>query len=238
MTININSAAFKAALDTMNANQMADMLRSMTFGHFVRQAKCQIIGNSAAGSANLIAAAAVNPYVVAAAQSIALPDDAKASVVARAYGRVGTATSVYLTVDNPDTTTTGPSAGHIQINPNGDLMLNATDAWTLVEVTYHPAIYDVVEVTLPVVSNAIVWPTTLPLALFLMEAEGLAPTDNKLIIDAPASTETTAKHACLNLLKTQVLFTSGDAFTSARLKMAVLPTVDINALLEATSNFY
>jgi hypothetical protein len=237
MTININSAAFKAALDTMNANQMADMLRAMTFGHFVRQQRAQLY-------AAVPLLAGVNPYVPAASQTLTLPDDAKATTMARVYARVGTAACGPVIVDNPDSfVATTPAAGHCTIAATGDLIFNAADAWTSIDVLYHPAIYDVIEVTMPVVGNAIAWPPSgvaaAQEALFLMEAEGVLPANgHKLIIDAPAAAQVTANHACLNLAKSSVLLTAGDAWTSVRLKMAVAPFLDINALLETTSNFF
>lgn len=232
MTININAAAGKAALDAPLPQQMADMMKSMGFGHFVRSMPIRLIGL-------VPGAAASNPYVAAAALPVTLPDDAKAALIHRAYARAGTGTLAALTIDTPDPTgaAAAPAAGHCAISPSGDLVFNGTDAFTSVDVLYLPEKYEVMEFILPVASNALTLPTGFGGVLLLLEAEGLLPTDAKLIVDAPA-TSVAAGHAALNAAKTSVAFNSAAAFTSARVKVAVQASIDLNAFLTQTQVYF
>lgn len=235
MTINISTSAGKASLDTAPAGQIADLLRAMSFGHFVRAMPARLVGL-------VPVAATVNPYVNASAQSVPLPDDAKAAFIFRAYGRAGSGTLAALTIDTPDPTgaAANPSAGHIAFSPNGDIVVNAGDAWTALDVLYMPEKYDVVELTLPVGSSntTLVLPTSLPPVLFLMEAEGTAPTDAKLIVDAAGTPTPGAGHAALDAGKLNVIFHGATGYTQARVKLAVAASLDLNAFLESTSNFF
>lgn len=236
--ITTSASATKAALDGINPNQLADAMRAVQIGHVMRALPIRIFGLAAA-------VAAANPYVAAAAQSYTLPDDAKAALISRAYARAGTGTLGPLTIDTADPTgaAAAPSAGHIAISPNGDLVFNAADAWTAVDVLYTPEKYDMVELTLPVVSNVLTLPTVvngqaLNGTLLAAEIQSTAGTAIKsMIVDAPG-TAVAAAHAALALSKLTINFNSADAVTQARVKFAVASFVDLNLLLEAPSLFF
>jgi hypothetical protein len=233
MTININPIAGKAALDTAPPQQLADLFRAIALGHFIRAMPTPLRGA-------IPSVAGVNPYVVASAYCITLPDDAKAHSLFRVYARAGTATVGYLTVDNPDSVAanTAPITKHVNITATGDIIFFGADAWTSVDVLYLPEKYDVVEVTLPVVTNAILLPATQGEALFILEAQALVGTTiGSKIVDPPGTAVATG-HAALDLGKLNVEFAAADAVTSARVKYAVAASIDINAFLETTSNYF
>jgi hypothetical protein len=180
-----------------------------------------------------------------------LPDDAKAATIIRATGIAGTATGVSLIVDLQavnDTNFasagpgTGPAAGHIGVSPSGDIVTNATDAWTSVDVLYQPDKYDVQEYSgLAPVTAVLTLPTgaTNLGVIALLEAEVLTGTvTGKSIVVTPSNTApATTRQAGLNLAKTQVLFRVADAPATVRVKLAVVSAVDQNNLLELVSQF-
>jgi len=231
MTISTNATAGVAALNGMNANQVADALRAMGFGSFVRAMPVPL----RAQNPN---AAAANPYVQASTlQTITLPDDAKANSIIRAYARAGTAAAGELgpkaTAGAPYTT---PTTTTIGVSPSGDLVFLATDAYTNVDILYTPEKYDLYEITLPVASNAASFPATFttPGVIFVAEVEALVGTVvGKTRIQAPSNSNPgSSGQSNLNLAKSQVLFNSGDAVTSARIKFGVSNATDLNAFLE------
>lgn len=229
MTISTVATALKAALNLMTPAQMADMLRSMQFGNMVRALPTYLFKQA-------VSIAAANPYIVATAQSITLPDDAKGLVILYAIGRAGAGTlGTPLIVDT--TAGTAPAAGHIKLSPTGDILLNAADAFTSIDILYVPQKYDTQEFTLPVTTNVLTLPAPLGAAAALLEVEGLVGTAaGKKIVDMPG-TAPAAGHAALNALGTTVAFQATDAITSARVKYGTIPATDINALLETVSNF-
>jgi len=160
--INVNPAAGVAALNGANPNQLAEVLRAIALGDVVRALPIPLNGfvldGSVAGGAGV---AATNPYVLAAAESITLPDDAKCGWLFGAYARAGTGTKAQLTVDNnvPEKFSgSEPAAGHVAVAPSGDLLFNHVDAWTSVDVLYMPMKYAVMELSLPVASSVLTLP--------------------------------------------------------------------------------
>jgi len=127
---------------------------------------------------------------------------------------------------------------NIEIGPTGDLMLLGTDAYTSVDVLYLPEKYDVVEVTLPVVTNAMLLPATQGEALFLLEVQATVGTSIGTKIVDPPGTAVAAGHAALDLAKLNCVFAAGDAVTSARVKYAIAASIDINAFLETASVYF
>lgn len=231
MTINVLANAFKAALNTASAGQLADMFRAMKLGDVIRSLPVQL--NDAA-----LQAAATNPYAIAAAQTITLPDDCKAAVVLAAVARAGTGTKGPLTIAAPGNS--APGATNILICGSGDLCFHAADAYTAVDVFYLPIKGDLQEQILPVTSGntTVTLPTTLGTAHIVLEAEGTAGgTPGKKIVDIPGGTPS-AGHASMSFDGKTVLFAAGDSHTTARVKYAATAAVDINALLETLSNFF
>ena len=237
--INITPSAGVGALNGANANQVADALRLMGFGSFVRAMPIPL--------RNLDPnTAAANPYAPSASyQSIQLPDDAKASQVLRAYARTGTGTVGELA---PQATAGSPYAvpsatAEIGVSPSGDLIFHAADAYTSVDVLYLPEKYDVVEVTLSVASSILTIPTALSAAprgvVFLLEARALVGTTvGTEFIQVPSNSAPSTGQACLNLAKTEVLFATADAVTQARVKLGVANALDLNAFLETAQALF
>lgn len=229
MAITTVANSLKAALDGATPATLPDLLRTIKFGSVLRALPTYLFKQ-------VPPAAATNPYVVAAGQSITLPDDAKAIAPLFAFPRTGTGT-VDVQLVNDIMAATEPSAGHIKISPTGDILLNHTDAWTSIDVVYLPAKYDVYEFTLPCVASLLTWPSTAGAGVLLMEAEALTGTvTGKKIVDLPGTSSATG-HASFNAAMTAVQFNNGtDVVTSARVKIGVVPSTDVNALLEALTN--
>lgn len=233
--ITTNAISLKNQLNSAQPGQLADMLRAVLFGNVLRAAKTYL--------RNLDPnTAAANPYIggVAVGQSIQLPDDAKGLTLLRAYARGGTGTHGPLVVDAPDSWAGAPAARHVAISPSGDLVFHAADAWTNVDVAYEPEKYDTFEVTLAVPASGILplpAPYVVSGVVILMEAEAITGTvTGKAKIGLPGTAAATAE-ASLDLAKANVVFLAADAVTQARVKFGVVPAVDVNALLEAASNF-
>jgi hypothetical protein len=184
-----------------------------------------------------------DPWAAASNVSVILPDDCKAQTILAAYARTGTGTAGPLTV-----VASGPTAGQCCVSPDGNILFYATDAWTLVDISYQPVSQDCVEVTLPCVSGVVTLPagTLAPYvingvaqaggAITLMEAQRADTSTAQLLVAAPAATNSTTGSAHFNLAKTTVLLDSTDGATSVRVKIGIVNKVDLNALLEAQDN--
>lgn len=185
---------------------------------------------------------AVDPYGAASNSSIVLPDDAKAASISTAYARAGSGTLGPLAVAAAGS---APSAGQVAVAANGNILFNAADAWTSVDVEYRPEIQDTVEATLPCASGVVTLPAGLinpsgaaaGYAVTLMEAQRADTSTAQLIVDKPAATNSTTGTANLDFAKTHVLLDSADGATSVRVKLGIKSAVDLNALLEAPSTF-
>lgn len=232
MTINVNAAGGVAALNKADINALADALRLMGFGNFVRTMPVQrfAVGVSGAG---------VNPYVLAAPFSVTLPDDAKCGWLFAAYARSGTGTLGQLTVDNNVSekfSGSAPAAGHVAVSPSGDVIFAAADAWTTVDLLYIPARYDIQELTLAVASNSLTLPANMPKVVNIFEVEATLGTSvGKKIIDV-VGTAPAAGHAALALSKLTVAFQATDAVTQARVKFGTIAKIDIESFLESAQS--
>lgn len=231
-----------AQLNAAGPNTLADNLRALGFGSLLRQLRTSLRRQS-------FAAAPANPYNLATVQVIALPDDAKASTIHRAYARAGTGAPGEL--KQVATQYATPTSGQIAVSPNGDLVIVATDGYTDVDIDYEPAKQDVLEQIITVPSGGV---ATLgaaltgvagsgagPGVLMLMEAEILAGTIatavGKKIVDQPGTSVATG-HAALNIIKNAVQFAGADAGSSARVKLGIVSAINVNAALEAASPLY
>jgi hypothetical protein len=201
---------------------------------------------------------AVSPAATAGANLLGqLPDDAKCEVILKATAIAGTGTLGQLVVDlaavndtNFATGGTGPAAGHVGYSPSGDIVTNATDAWTSIDVVYVPQKVDVFElpsiapasaiVTLPPAFNSPLSNPSGQAAVTLMEAEILTGTvtGKCAILPPSASVPGATKQANLNALKTTVLFKVSDAPTLVRLKFGITSLVDQNQLLEQIASVF
>lgn len=229
MTITTLANSLKNQINGGNINELQDILRFLKLGNILRAEQANLYGV-------VPAAAAANPYVFATAQSITLPDDAKAGVVLYATARSGTGAVGALTPSVQ--ANSAPSAGGIKVAPSGDLLLLAADAYTLIDVTYLPDIYDLFEYTLVAVPGTGV--ATLPVGVYatnLLEAEVLAGTTvGKKIVLMPGTAQTTGS-ASLNATGTTVQFGTADGATSVRVKVGLKPAVDMNIVLEQAGGY-
>lgn len=219
--------SLKNTLNKAPPNVLADILRLLKYGSMLRSAPTFLRKKLPATST----------YQLATLQALVLPEDAKALTIARAYARSGAGTVGELVVDAYGTT---PIAGHIAVAPNSDIVVLAADAWTSIDVVYQPQKADVVELTLPVVAATGV--CALPKSVTdaglvnLLEAEVLTGglLGNKIILVPGTAAPATTK-ALYKTTGDQVLFAIADAVTTARVKLAVVPSTDSDALLTAFS---
>lgn len=216
--------SLKQALDRSNPTSVPSMLQSIAFGDVIRRFPTQLRG----------AAPSSDPYGVSGNVSLVLPDDAKAATILRAYARAGSGTVGELVVEAIGASL---SAGQCCVSPDGNILFDAADAWTSVDVYYVPAYQDVIELTLPVASGVVTLPVGAGIACELLEAQRNDTSTAKLQVKAPAATNSTTGTAVFNLAKTSVLLDSSDGATSVRVKLGIVSAIDVNALLEAASNF-
>lgn len=231
MSIDTKDDGLKKQINKAQPNLLPDQLRKIAFGDFLRAMPTHLKKK----------AGALDSYNLATLHSIGLPEDARAANILRAYARSGTGTLGELAIQSPNTT---PAAGQIAVSPNGQIVLLAADAYTSVDVVYVPEKYDVFEVELTgAVASAFDLSTLLPAQVaqgivMLLEAEAtVGSVTGKKIVLAPGAAAPATLQARLNLAKTTVTFNNAtDAVTKARLKLALCPTVDADALLEASTN--
>lgn len=264
MTISTKSAGVVARLNAASPNTLADQLRAIGFGTFLRQQEVALRRQNPFGQA-------ASPYTVAAGvKVIVLPDDAKARTVSRAYARaqdVSTSTGAVgeMTVKTPYFTT--PTTGTVGVTPSGDLMFLATDAYNDVDIDYAVQHQDVYELILPVIPGTGVCAIPAKYAGAAAPGTGAAPgvhtvleiesligtVTGKFGVLAPGGTPGTTAQANLSANKMQVLFKVSDAVSSCRVKIGVasgsitypqggqpaaVGGVDMNAVLEANSTIY
>lgn len=224
MSLTSLATSLKQAFNRSNPNSLPSMLKAYAFGDFLRSMPTQLRA----------VAPTTDPYGPAANVALFLPEDAKAESIVSAYARAGAGPVGPLTVDAAYSAT--PAAGHVCIDPAGNLLFHAADAWTSVDARYIPKEADVVEVTLPVVTGVLTIPAVF-VACDLLEAQRADGSSTKLQVNPPAATNVAVGTASLNLAKTTVLFDVADGVTSARVKLAVKCAVDRNGQLEAASTF-
>lgn len=228
MSVTNAATSLKNRLNAANPNELASYLQAIKFGDVLRSLPTTLHKQDPAAQS----------YQLASLEALTLPDSAKARTIARATVRAGGVTGE-LAVKLYGVT---PGSGEIAVAPNGDIVFLASDAITDVDVVYNPEIYDIVELDqFPVVASVLTIPTAYTTlgVKFLMEAEVIAGgVTGKKIIFVPGTAPATTK-ANLNVAKTQVLFNvATDLVTKARVKFAVAPGTNVNALLEADASFY
>jgi hypothetical protein len=175
---------------------------------------------SATQAARLGSALALLPRCVKSAvtsHQIVLPDNAKAVAVLRAFSAAGTVTGNLVPV-----TTAAPTTGQVGVGTDGDLVFAAADAVTQAEVVYVQVEGDVVEETVPVVSN-VASLTAGRKGILLISATATAGTSLGAKGILARGTAATAGNAALNLLGTGVAFFGADAVTQATIKYIATP---------------
>lgn len=211
----------KDLLNQANPNNLADVLRRIAFGDVMRQERAQL--RRAVPSTN----------VAAGAFSLSLPTDAKAAAISRATAIAGTGTLGELVVDAANT---APAAGHCAVTPSGDIIFNATDAFTVVDVAYVPERLDVLVLTVPVApaSGVAVLPafaTGIVLVTLMSATITLGTNVGACKIVAPGAVPGTTLNANLSAAKAAVQFRIADAVTQAQIVLGMSPAVDLNAIL-------
>lgn len=216
----------KQSLDRANPNTLADILRALKFGNVMRWQPTAVARSSSAASASVAAAA------------FTLSDqaeDARAVAVLGAYARAGAGALGALAV-----AAFPPAAGRVAVAPNGSIALNAVDAYTDLDVHYVPAQGEVVELDGNVTANVFTLPVnvTTPGVILAIEVEALTggATGQKVVL-IPGAGAPAAGECRLNLAKTTVTFAVADAVTTARARLLVVPSVDVNELLGSDSAF-
>lgn len=226
MTINVKEQSLKNKLDAANLNVLADELRALKIGSLLRAMPTSLRKK----------APAVDASQLATLQSFGLADDGHALSILSAYARAGGVTGPLAIVAYGVT----PATGQIAVAPNGDIVCLAADALTSVDINYQPEKYDVIELTLPVVPGtgvcALPQVATNPGAVLLLAAESIsgAVVGTKIVL-VPAGAAVATGKAALHTNKNSVWFAVADAVTSAKVKLAVSSSVDVDALLTAVA---
>ena len=216
-------------LNRADPNTIADMFRALELGDVMRAQLVQSLR-----AQDPVAAPASG---IASTEAIVLAQSGKANTIMNAYSRAGTSTGA-LVVDG--FTDTAPSAGHIGISPNGDLMFAPSSDTTNVDVTYLPERGDVVTYTGPVVTNALALPASMTTAgvVLLIDADALAGTSTgEKHIVLPSGSAASAGQARLDVAKANVEFASDDAVTRATVVLLIGASEGLNAFLDADAQF-
>ena len=165
---------------------------------------------------------------------IALPIDAKASRVSRAYARqtLGAGTIGELA---PASNGAYPIDAQVGVAPNGDLIVLAASQYDNVDASYVPECGTVVELTnVQVVSNQMTLPEYCTNEVALL-AEVVAVAGSHIGPKAIAwpGTAVAAGQAALDAAKNLVNFNATDAITSANVKLVIAAKVNLTDVLES-----
>jgi len=222
--------SLKNNLDRADPNRIADLLRYAQLGSIVRALPTTLAGR----------APAVSGYSFTAnVRSVPLDENAPALHILRAYARAGTVTGE-LTVD-ADYVITDPVSAHIGIGPDGSICVLGTDAITVLDVWYVPLKCKIVEVIGAPATGVLAIPAAVAPAgvIRLVEAEVLTGSVvGKCRIRKPAAGLPATTLAQLDVAKANVQFNNAtDAPTLVRAKLAVFPSLDLDAALAALRPF-
>ncbi len=135
-------------IDRADPNSLPDALRAVGLGSVLMSQSPQTVYD---------AVPALSPSQIATLGCVALPNEAKAASILRAYCATGAGTKGEQTIDAYGTT---PADGEVAVAPNGDIVCLTPANNTLLTCTYVPMRGDVVQlVDQPVVTNALLLPT-------------------------------------------------------------------------------
>lgn len=225
------------SFDRANPNDIADQLRSISFGSVLQGQLTQAVRKKDLSVAQ--------SYNLATLGILTLPDNGKASIIHRAYARAGTATLGEL---SPQAFGTTPTTGQIAVTPTGDIACLLTDAFTSVDIIFTPergdtnAVDKNGEVTssngnfFPVVSNVLTLPSAITSrgVILLTEAEAVSGTSTgKKIVLVPGAGAPSAGQCRLNLAKSTITFATADAVTRARVKLLLVANNQLDLVLNA-----
>ncbi len=184
----------------------------------------------------LSALRAVIRAVVPVGDAIALPNMAKARRVLSAYARAGAGALGELTVSATPLT---PAAGEVGWSATGDILFNAADAWTSVDVEFEPMVNVAEYATdgFPVVANILTLPQPARPAVMLLSVVGYdaAGSVTTMTVMVPG-TAPAAGECALDLAKETVVFNAADAIVRADVVM-LRAGVNVVNTLESQSRF-
>jgi hypothetical protein len=217
-------------LNDANPTSLGAALQQLHFGDVLRMLPTKLYKQVPSTTAT---------NVLASTHVIVLPDGAKCGKLLRAYVRAGTVNGEFTCDAGPQTTTI--VTAHASRTEAGDIAFLSTDAVTSVDVLYEPLHMEVVSLDLPVVaaSGVCALPTALSSrgAVTILEATITTGTNTGVckVVTPSDSVPTTTLQANLNVAKTQVQFRIADAVTRATVKIGLIPSVSVPALLAAAS---
>lgn len=224
------SETVKQSVNRADPNLLADLLRNLKFGDVLRALPVYLRNQTPVA----------DPSFPAGAVGLKLPNDAKSvqgGGVSNEYGAYsrslgGVVKFAYVTDG------AAPASGYYGITASGDVLFNAGDAPTGVDVYYIPEKQDIVTLTLPVSSDVLTIPSTLTAlgVVSLLSATVLtgASTGEKIVIANASSLFAGMAH--LNGARSTVTFYAGEA-TKATVTLGVACSTDVNALLEAVAAY-
>lgn len=223
----------REVLNQANPSMLASILQSLQFGDVLRAQPVSL---------RRAAPNAAPTDMIAAVHSIKLPDHAKAAAILNATAIAGGGAPGQLVIATPFMTA-ATAATNINISESGDLTFAAADAWTSVDVLYVPAKFEVRTVQLPVVAATGIMAlpasiTSQGVVTILDATANTAGVPGVKAVTAPGVVPVAAGTVNLDLAKTQVQFVIADAVTLATVKLGLVPSVNVNALLEADAGAY
>lgn len=213
---------FRENLDQGNPQTLPDGFRKLKLGRVLM-----------AMAAFMFAAAPVDAPGEHAGtlQIVRLPNEAKAAAVTSVYAR-GAATPGPLTA-----AAYPPGAGEYAIAPSGDIAVLTADAITSVDVYYQPHKLEVYEYSGPVTANTLALSQFIKTrgAILLMTADATTAGSGGLKRVLAPGAAPAAGQAALSDVKEAVAFAAADAVTQATVLLGIVPEVDLQATLLATT---
>lgn len=217
----------KQALNASNPGTLADNLRALGLGDLIRMSMVQAIrGATPATSTSQLS-------TVAQVGVDKLGGCAAVQILA-AYSRGATNTGALTVVANGTT----PATGQIAVAPNGDIVVLAADARTLLDVDFLCMKGDYLSVTgLPVASNKALIPAayTTQGVLMLLSGTSLTGTNTGSFVVVAVGGTPTAKQVCLDATKSNIVFAAADAVTSCSAELLLCSAKAADSLLKGQS---
>jgi hypothetical protein len=219
----------REGMNRANANSLDGIYQAVNIGDILTQKFRRVVRAKVPTVADRTSAAGLSE------DAIKLHDYLKASRITRGWARSTGAAGALgeLTVS---AVTADPGAAEIAVAPNGDIVLQANDAYTSVDIDYYPAKGRVVSVDLTVVAGTGVctlpsWLTALHPHMLLNATATAGGAVAAKVVDFRGAVAPAAGFACLNLVGTIVYFAVADAVTACTLKLMVDEGVDSQGLL-------
>ena len=221
----------RESMNRANANSIDGIFQAVNLGDILTQKFRRVVRANVPTIADRTSGAGLSE------DAIKLPDYLKASRITRGWAR-STGAAGALGEMTVSAVTADPGAGEIAIAPNGDIVMQANDAYTSVDIDYYPAKGRVLSLDLTVVPGTGVctlpsWLTALHPHMLLNATANTGGAIGAKVVDFRAAVAPAAGFACLNLIGTVVYFAVADAVTACTLKLMVDEGVDSQGLLTA-----